>query len=98
MRLTDTPMVSDIQSNGETMRFDLSTDIPIDSGLDLQSDVEMTPVEVVPECQPGDGCLLDPCTDNDQCLSGFCLEHLGEGACTVSCIEECPPGWHCQEL
>jgi hypothetical protein len=50
------------------------------------------------ECDPGEGCFMDLCTDNGQCLSGFCVEHLGEGRCTTMCQEECPTGWSCQEV
>jgi hypothetical protein len=95
---TDSSTPPDLPPTTDSIEVDVAPDIHLDSGLDLRTDVELTTEEIVPECQPGDGCFLDPCTDNDQCLSGFCLEHLGEGACTVSCIEECPPGWQCQEL
>jgi hypothetical protein len=47
-------------------------------------------------CQPGDGCFLDSCSDNSECQSGWCVEHMGEGVCTQACQEECPPGWTCQ--
>ena len=46
-------------------------------------------------CAPGEGCFLDPCNDNGDCLSGWCVEHMGEGVCTQLCQEECPPGWAC---
>jgi hypothetical protein len=51
-----------------------------------------------PECLPGDGCFLDPCTENGQCQSGWCVDLLGEGVCTTACQEECPPGWSCQQV
>ncbi|MBM4353261.1 MAG: hypothetical protein FJ109_05600 [Deltaproteobacteria bacterium] len=44
------------------------------------------------------GCFLDPCTKNSQCESGWCVEHLGEGVCTVECQEECPDGWDCKQV
>ena len=50
------------------------------------------------ECAPGDGCFLDPCTENQQCQSGWCVEHMGDGVCTQLCTEECPPGWNCQPV
>ena len=50
------------------------------------------------ECEPGTGCFLDPCTENSQCQSGFCVDHLGEGVCSQLCQEECPPGWSCQQV
>jgi len=51
-----------------------------------------------PACKPGDGCFLDPCDENVDCLSGWCVDHLGESVCTQPCTEECPPGWMCQQV
>jgi hypothetical protein len=50
------------------------------------------------ECAPGEGCFLDKCTQNSQCQSGWCVEHMGEGMCTMTCKEECPAGWSCKQL
>ncbi len=50
------------------------------------------------ECAPGEGCFLDPCTDNQQCQSAWCVEHMGDGVCTQQCSEECPPGWNCKSV
>ncbi|MBM4370272.1 MAG: putative metal-binding motif-containing protein [Deltaproteobacteria bacterium] len=38
-----------------------------------------------------------PCTDNGDCESGYCVE-VAEGisVCTIPCIEECPSDWVCQ--
>jgi len=49
-------------------------------------------------CEPGEGCFLDPCTGNSKCMSGWCVDHMGEGVCTVQCIEECPAGWTCRQM
>ena len=49
-------------------------------------------------CLPGEGCFLDPCVDGENCLSGWCVEHMGEGVCTQQCTAECPPGWSCQQV
>jgi hypothetical protein len=49
-------------------------------------------------CDPGEGCFLDQCTENSDCQSGWCVQHLGESACSQICQEECPPGWNCQQV
>ena len=59
--------------------------------LDLVLDTE-------PLCEPGTGCFLDPCTENADCLSGWCVTHLGSGVCTETCQEDCPAGWTCQQV
>ncbi len=51
-----------------------------------------------PQCQSGEGCFLDECGENNDCQSGWCVQHLGEGVCSQSCQEECPPGWSCQQV
>jgi hypothetical protein len=53
---------------------------------------------LVPQCDAGEGCFLDPCSDNEDCQSGWCVQHLGEGVCSKACQEECPPGWSCQQV
>jgi hypothetical protein len=56
------------------------------------------PDSLSPGCNPGSGCFLDKCDTNEECLSGWCVEHLGEGVCSQSCQDECPPGWECQQV
>ena len=51
-----------------------------------------------PACAPGEGCFLDPCAENADCLSGWCVEHMGDDVCTIACSEECPPGWRCKQI
>ncbi len=75
-------------------------DVPgIETGLELTGelpgDVED---DFAPECEPGEGCFLDPCTDDDQCISGWCVDHMGAGVCTDFCVTECPPGWSCKQV
>jgi cysteine-rich repeat protein len=61
-------------------------------------DADLGISEVGPQCLPGEGCFLDPCQENGQCQSGWCVEHLGEGVCTIACSDECPAGWSCQQV
>ncbi len=51
-----------------------------------------------PGCEAGEGCFLDPCAENGDCLSGWCVGHMGEEVCTIQCESECPPGWSCQQI
>jgi hypothetical protein len=51
-----------------------------------------------PQCQPGEGCFLDKCSENSDCQSGWCVEHMGEGVCSLICQDECPAGWSCKQV
>jgi len=37
----------------------------------------------------------DPCSSNDECLSGLCLVGPDGGLCTDTCVDDCPAGWTC---
>ena len=67
-------------------------DVLFDNTGDVGSDAP------APACSPGEGCFLDPCQENSECQSGWCVQHLGENVCSQSCQEECPPGWACQQV
>ena len=62
---------------------------------DLTFDI---PGETTGECEPGTGCFGDTCKGNQECLSGWCMEHQGEGVCSMECQEECPQGWQCKAI
>lgn len=62
---------------------------PVPDALEIDSGVW-------PECLPGEGCFGDACVDGGDCLSGYCVDHLGDPVCTQTCVEECPPGWNCK--
>jgi hypothetical protein len=49
-------------------------------------------------CNPGEGCFMDGCDNNEECQSGWCVQHLGEGVCSLNCQEECPAGWTCGQV
>ncbi|MBM4353974.1 MAG: LamG domain-containing protein [Deltaproteobacteria bacterium] len=80
---------------GPELRPDLRGD---ETGVDIPGDLAAEIELVEPGCQPGAGCFLDECSDNTQCQSGLCVEHLGEGVCTRLCEEECPSGWICKQV
>jgi cysteine-rich repeat protein len=69
-----------------------------DTSFELVLDVVGEDVPVEPGCAPGEGCFLDPCQGNADCQSGWCVDHMGDAVCTISCQEECPPGWGCQQV
>ncbi len=51
-----------------------------------------------PGCKPGEGCFLDPCSENLDCQSGWCVLHMGQAVCSTTCQEECPAGWGCKQV
>ena len=72
---------------------------PADMGaevFEMMADIE--PEFQGPDCAPGEGCYLDKCTENSQCQSGWCVEHMGEGVCSSLCQDECPAGWACKQV
>ncbi len=77
-------------------------DVPRADGflLDLpESDESAT--DIVPDlesgCQ-GSGCFGAPCDDHTDCLYGPCVQHMGNKVCSMSCVEECPDGWACEQV
>jgi hypothetical protein len=72
---------------------DLNPDFRTVSETDDRSDEE-----IISECELGDGCFGEPCNTGDDCLSGICVEHMGDQVCSQQCIEECPDGFSCQEV
>ena len=82
---------------------DLQPILPDGSADDVDDPVEDLRIafDAAPEvlgCESGEGCFLDECTDNAECLSGWCVDYLGEGVCSQVCQEECPQGWSCKLL
>jgi hypothetical protein len=71
-------------------------DVPTE--LPPLDDVLPDPGEVGPECFAGSGCFGEPCQEGADCLSGHCVEHMGEAVCTRFCEEECPAGFTCKLL
>ena len=79
---------ADVLLPGEIREPEASAEI---EPWDLQAEVE-------PACQAGKGCFLDPCNESADCLSGWCVEHMGEGVCSQTCEDECPAGWTCEQV
>ena len=67
-----------------------------DAGLDLSAELSADLWEE--QCNPGEGCFLDPCTQHGDCQSGLCVQHMGDTVCSMQCFEECPAGWQCTQI
>ena len=93
-------------SSGATVDKEITTDtttdgilLPGDSGehLDLgelNGDGKTNPSDsVVTPPKPGE--FGAPCTSNEDCLSGYCIEGLDGYICTKICVEDCPEGYDC---
>jgi hypothetical protein len=39
-----------------------------------------------------------PCEDNEDCYSGYCVPTPDGDVCTETCDEECPEGWDCKAV
>jgi hypothetical protein len=96
-----TPLDITSDANGDAAVSIKGSDVGVDvmgNDPDVHFSKDLDPETLEPQCEAGEGCFLDPCESNEQCQSGWCVQHLGEGVCTVSCQEECPPGWSCQQV
>ncbi len=95
---------ADSSRQGDSAPFDVAPpDLPSDFDARQAADefdfsFPDAPDAIQPGCLPGEGCFMDKCDSNDDCLSGWCVEHLGEGICSQACQDECPPGWGCQQV
>ena len=69
---------------GDLPAADLPPELPVG---DVYGDLPYIAGEdaLLPGCEPGEGCFLDPCAESGDCLSGWCIEHLGEDVCTNTC-------------
>jgi hypothetical protein len=102
---TDLISLPDAAGDADTQVQQADSATAPEVGSETDAEVRFAPQDVwvedqfIPEeCLPGDGCFLDPCMDNSNCLSGWCVHHLGEGVCTQACQEDCPDGWSCSQV
>ena len=76
-----------------------------DTGVELREDMILGGEDTAPGLDlatgedllapPEPGEFGAPCTENEDCLSGFCIEGLDGYICTKLCVEDCPPGYKC---
>jgi hypothetical protein len=77
---------------------DIRGEVPEADRLVFDASGDLTAETLGPQCAPGEGCFLDPCDENSDCQSGWCVQHLGESVCSQTCQDECPSGWSCQQV
>jgi len=92
--------VGQVDSSGEVV---FMTDTPsladdIEGRLEVSNGPDAAPELPGLRCEPGEGCFLDQCLENVDCQSGWCVEHMGEKVCSLTCEEECPQGWLCTQV
>jgi hypothetical protein len=100
--------VADLSADYQDASFaDVADDIPVPTDMSETEQSDLVFFETMDsadddsgtqQCAPGAGCFLDPCTGNDDCLSGWCVDNMGENVCSAACQTECPPGWSCQQV
>jgi hypothetical protein len=104
---TDPGVIIDLDMAPETALPDLGhpdSPTPFDAGVDI------APADLfVPDFQccdaaldaadaalgPAPGEVGYPCTKDDQCHAGFCIQTPDGQQCTINCQDECPFGWEC---
>ena len=95
----DTTTGSDVTNQPDSTKVDATQ--PGDASQpvpDATSSEDASIDTTEPGCAPGDGCFLDPCSEPDDCLSGFCVDHINESVCTKTCELTCPQGWECKAV
>ena len=60
------------------------------------SDTQTVDVADSSSTEPIEGEFGWPCTENSECLSGFCLPVTDGKACSKSCVDACPAGFRCE--
>jgi len=61
---------------------------------DVYADADVEPGACSGFVKPA-GCK---CKGNGDCMSGWCVLHLGELVCTEECVQECPDGYDCEAV
>ena len=64
----------------------------------LQIDTGATPGGDTGEEPLVSGDFGDPCYENEDCESGFCIESFEGFVCTGTCLADCPSGWSCKSV
>jgi len=79
-------------------------DVPIAPPVDVVAEVKPVPAdgaggEAGDATGDGFASIFDqPCADNVDCPSGYCVTTAEGGRCTETCVENCPTGWACANV
>ena len=73
-------------------------ELPSGGEVSDAGDPAETTLDTVQGCETGSGCFGEPCKGADDCISGWCVDHLGDQVCTETCETDCPQGWSCKEV
>ena len=66
---------------------------------DTTPPLDTTPADTGPDTRPPDpGAFGAPCSTQEDCNSGFCVQDANGKVCTRVCSDECPAGWGCNEV
>ena len=82
---------------------DIETPTDTASKTDTAQDTAQDTKEEMDDSTPSDagpcvGCIGEPCTDDQSCVSGLCLLNMGVKVCSEVCVDECPAGWTCNSV
>ena len=98
----DTTLLPDAEDDGQAAADLRASEVAEDSGLTPEVAADrgggQDSGDAFVSCWPGEGCFSELCSEGADCLSGFCVNHLGDSVCTDTCVEECPEGWSCKQL
>jgi hypothetical protein len=81
-------IVQDIQDSTQIIDTDTH-------GLDLHDEEDEDLADPCPAEAGLPGC---PCDGNSDCVTGWCVHHMGERVCTESCVDTCPEAWDCVQV
>ena len=85
--------IPDMDASSDGLASDVSP--PHEVGIDSEPELP-GPLDLGFETEaPDPGTFLSPCSENADCVSGYCVETLDGYVCTQECSTECPPGWQC---
>lgn len=74
----------------ETNRIVVDVSDTRDAAVEVDSAGDAAPEITLP---PDFG---NPCSGNEDCTTGFCVEGPSGYVCTKTCVEQCPEGWGCR--